>query len=331
MGFRIGPGPACCCDPGVCCIFEDPLAGPELDPRWTNSGALTLVSGGADLAEDETVSTTVSLADPNGIATIFCLPEAGESLEFKFAVADANNYWLCIAYIDTFPGTFPAGNTAFAELYEVVGGVSTHKGTRFWPTTGPSLQISACWYESGRVRVVIGTDTDLLFEWPNNVTGGVRFEATARGGDVKIWEATLCKHYLDQADCYCVGMGDCMQCVDELSDTWQVEILSGPSTGEIYILDRYLDWPFYPPAWSLTNNNAVSYWVWYSERTDLFDPFYKFNIQLCKTGFADDVGRFTVELNADGGTEGTQSFTLTDCVGPFDVTVGGTSYRLTPL
>lgn len=327
------PVPACCCE--GCCVFEEAFDGEEVNANWTNAEALTLGSGEATLAEGETVGVSVGLTGPSGYATVACNLDAGESLEFKFAYVDANNHWLAIVYIDDYPGT-DTGDTVFCELYEVVGGVTTHKGTRFYVYGSPpgnGVEIQACWYEGGRVRVRVSAGFPLIFEWPNNVSGGDRFEITATGGDIEINTVKLCKNYLENSTCTCQELKTCLQCNGSLNDTWQIEIIGGPSNGDVYIADRYLDWPFYPPGWAFTSNNtSISYWEWHTPRYSIFDGFYLFTIKLCVTGLANNQAQLIATWNPDGvGLSGTATFTLTDCAGPFDIVDGPVTYRLTPL
>lgn len=321
----------CCC--GSCCVFTDEFTGSAISGQWTSPTNLTIdtVLDNAELAANTSVGVTADLADGNGYLEVsFQYPPTPDKLIIRGAFKDSNNHWRLELWIDDYPGTYPGGDCLFAALYEVVAGADTYCGTRF-QQIGVEAGANAkfCYYE-GQVMEVQAKD--MVFTFPMHVLDGTTFELEAGDSPVIIEYAKLCKNKQDDPTCFCVPE-TCVQCVDELNDTWQVEIMSGPDVGLTFVLDRYLDWIAYPPTYGLQTSLYSNYWRWFYIGEVSGDPDdYEFELDLCVDGLGDSTGQFAVihDPNSIFGS-GSVNFTMADCVGPFDVTFNSVDYRLTPL
>jgi len=324
-------GPGCCCTT-ECCVFEADFSDQDIvDADWTNSANLTVdtMALTADLAAGTSVGPVASLPSGSGTLTVgFFHPPSPDKFIVRPAYKDANNHWRAEFWVEDYPGT-RAGNCLFIALYEVIGGVDTYCGTR-WHLTGINTGSTAefCWYEG---QVMELECYEMTFDFPMHVTAGKSFELEAGASDVTIADATLCQTKQDLPECGCLPE-TCTQCVDEVGDTWQLEVMSGPDTGAIFIADRYLDWPFYQPAFGEIQNFDASYWFW-SLPEHAGAPDYTFSINLCIDSLGDTTARLTITYNPNDPFVGSKfaNFTMADCAGPFDVTVDGHDYQITPL
>lgn len=331
MRMKIGAGPGCCCDT-PCCVFVADFSDQDIvDADWTTPENLTVdtMAETADLATTTTVGPVASLPSGSGYLSVsFVFPPSPDKFIIRAAYKDANNHWRAEFWVDDYPGT-TAGDSLFVALYEVVGGVDTYCGTR-WHLIGVNTAATAefCWYEG---QVMTLECYEMTFDFPMHVTDGMSFELEAGDSDVTITDATLCKNDQVQEGCPCFPE-TCIQCVDELNDTWQLEVMSGPDTGAIYVADRYLDWPFYLPAFGNIQNFDVSYWFW-SLPDNNGGADYAFSISLCVDSLGDTSARLRIDYNPNDPFVGSKfaDFTMSDCVGPFDVTVDGHDYQITPL
>lgn len=337
------PNP-CCCQGACTCVFTDDFSGSTVNSDWDDAADLTIdtVNNSATLPAGTTITVVPTLPNGSGFLGFdFKMGAKGDRFIVRFNIVDANNHWRCEFYYDDDPCTppFPVPpliDTVFQELWEVVGGVDEYRGTRhagcpeYEPTcTDEFHSAEMCWYEGGRLSV-----TALASQiWPNNFTGGNTFEFEAAVGDVVLKNVRFCGHVnVASSECPCEE-SQCMTCGEgEFGDTIQIEVMSGPDTGVIFIADRYLDWPF-DVGFPCSSAGGMGYWRYNSPIAAIFGPDVLYTLLFCSSTTQ---ATFTVQNHRYSSFgNGTESFDFSDCTGPWDVTVGTgageTDYRITPL
>lgn len=320
------PNP-CCCD-ADCVIFEDIFDQPddELAAHWdVISGTMTLDSATniATITAGSVIGPTTNA--PSGSAGFdICADWPTALTVVKVAYADANNHWRI---------EITGGHTVFAlaavliEVYEVIGGADTFRGSRYADDTGSGChELSACWGEDDRIYIEYNSTADPTWVWPLSVTTGgnsFRIEPT---DDLEVTNAAWRKSEADVPGAVvpCCQYPNCMLCGDaDWGDTMQIEALDGEDVGETFIVDRHLTDTVLTPY-----DQTLGYWRFDYAGDGASD--YGATLYFCVTGNDDTEGRLTIVTDGSPGS-GTVDFTPPDCTGPWEVVIDGVTYEITPL
>jgi hypothetical protein len=327
------PNPCCCAS---CLIFQDLFdqSGDVLSSYWdVIAGSMTLdsatntatITGGSEIGP-----TVTSPTGSAGLALGSNWPDANTSI--KFCYADANNHWRLDITGGHTVGVLPA---LLFELYEVVAGTPTFKGSRYLEDLDEVQAIEACWEEGTRIRIEIHSSNDAVFIWPTTITGGNSFRIEPTDdidldGDLQ----GVIFHKID-GDApgatnpeICCPAGSCSLCDSSFNDTMQIEALDGPDVGETLVVDRYL--LHTSAGGGGLGAHAVGYWN-YDYVAGSGASNYSASLDFCVDGNSDSEGRLTINTNVLGPGSGTADFDASDCTGPWDVVINTVTYRITIL
>jgi hypothetical protein len=312
----------CCCGP--CCLIDNDFTGEDLPGIEVVSGSFNFDAGtnSATLTDGSIIKGASNLSESGGLwrsRYIFTTT----TTKIYFAYADSNNHWRLDCTVATNP--FTSTTMLHYELYEVIGGTPEFMGDRWGDHFAVAgNDVGMCWLQGGHIRMGLQGPVfaPQVFSWPNHVTGGNNFRVEAGGDVVMKTLAQYCKGS-------CVCQPGCMICTEEWGDTFQVEIMDGDDVGLIFTLDRYRS-----SAAELYTGD-IRYWEYYYFATPSDTVDYSFHIDGCDPAGSDpDDTEMFITVNPPGITSvgaGTETFDASDCDGPFDVVVGGVTYRLTPL
>lgn len=324
------PSP-CCCSPN-CLIFKDLFDqdGDVLSGSWDIiSGDMTLnsatniatIDGGSVIGP-----TTDSATGSGGLNLTAFFPET--STLIKVCYEDANNYWqIEITGGHTEPDTLL--DAYLVEVTETVAGSTVFKGRRYVRDLGEYLSLAVCWKESSHIRVIFTSTTTATFNWPTTIANGSSFRIEPTD-DLQLSGVSFVKIVGDapgavNAQSCCVEE-TCALCPSSFNDTIQIEALDGADVGEVFVVDRYLD--VTSAGGGGFGSHTLGYWE-YDYVAGSGASNYSASLSFCVDGNSDDEGRLFIDPPGIGS--GTTDFDASDCTGPWDVVVGGVTYRVTLL